>query len=130
MPKLNITQTAKHVGLSRTSIYRHIRSGKITAERDQDGNPMIDLSEIERVYGRDRNTRPKPGHPVQVTAQAAEPVQLADLRTQVDFLKLQLEDAKTERDRLLGIIETQTRMITGTKPEPKPGLFARLFGGK
>lgn len=51
MAKLNLSQAAKVVGKNRVTLWRHINTGKLSAERDQDGNPLVDTSELLRVYG-------------------------------------------------------------------------------
>ncbi|WP_335919109.1 hypothetical protein [Shewanella algae] len=51
MAKLNLSQAALSVGKSRVTLWRHIKSGKLSAERDRDGNPLVDTSELLRVYG-------------------------------------------------------------------------------
>lgn len=51
MAKLNLSQAAKAVGKSRVTLWRHINTGKLSAERDHDGNPLVDTSELLRVYG-------------------------------------------------------------------------------
>lgn len=51
MAKLNLSQAAKVVGKNRVTLWRHINAGKLSAERDRDGNPFIDTSELLRVYG-------------------------------------------------------------------------------
>lgn len=51
MAKLNLSQAAKAVGKNRVTIWRHINSGKLSAEKDRDGNPLVDTSELLRVYG-------------------------------------------------------------------------------
>lgn len=51
MAKLNLSQAAKAVGKNRVTLWRHINTGKLSAERDRDGNPLVDTSELIRVYG-------------------------------------------------------------------------------
>lgn len=51
MAKLNLSQAAKVVGKNRVTLWRHINAGKLSAERDRDGNPLVDTSELLRVYG-------------------------------------------------------------------------------
>jgi len=51
MAKVNISQAAKLTGKNRTTIWRHIHSGKLSIERDRDGLPFVDTSELIRVYG-------------------------------------------------------------------------------
>jgi len=51
MAKLNLSQAAKAVGKNRVTLWRHINTGKLSAERGRDGNPLVDTSELLRVYG-------------------------------------------------------------------------------
>lgn len=49
--KVNKSEAARIVGVTRATLDRHIEKKGITVERDQDGNPKIDTSELIRVYG-------------------------------------------------------------------------------
>ncbi|WP_041508303.1 hypothetical protein [Shewanella sp. cp20] len=51
MAKVNLSKAAALVGKNRTTIWRHVKSGKVSIERDRDGNPLVDTSELIRVYG-------------------------------------------------------------------------------
>ena len=52
MAKHTVTEAAKLAGCSRSYFYKkYIRSGIVSVERDQEGNPLIDTSEILRVSG-------------------------------------------------------------------------------
>jgi hypothetical protein len=51
MAKVNLSQAAKLTGKNRTTIWRHIHSGKLSIERNRDGLPFVDTSELIRVYG-------------------------------------------------------------------------------
>lgn len=51
MAKVNLSQAAKLTGKNRTTIWRHIHSGKLSIDRDRDGLPFVDTSELIRVYG-------------------------------------------------------------------------------
>ena len=57
MTSLSIRDAAKQAGVSRSAIFRAIRSGKISAPRKENGDYAIDVSELFRVdsSGR-RNT--------------------------------------------------------------------------
>lgn len=48
--KLNHSQAAKAVGISRKTLYAHVEKGKVSQEKDGDNNPVYDLSELMRVY--------------------------------------------------------------------------------
>jgi len=52
MPKHSISEAARLAGVSRSHFYKKfIRPGKISVERDNYGNPVIDTAEIMRVFG-------------------------------------------------------------------------------
>jgi hypothetical protein len=51
---LNLSQAAKAVGITRRTLYNHVRSGKVTISRDMKNNPSVDVSELIRVYGNVR----------------------------------------------------------------------------
>ena len=53
--KYTVIQAAKITGKSRQTIYRHIDSKPISVTQDDDGNQLIDASELIRVYGNDIN---------------------------------------------------------------------------
>jgi hypothetical protein len=48
--KLYLAQIPKHFMVSRGTIYRDIRQGKLSAEDNGKGRTVVDLSELERVY--------------------------------------------------------------------------------
>ena len=52
MPKLNISQAARAVGVARITIQRHLKQGKLSFDTtDRQGHKLIDTSELTRVYG-------------------------------------------------------------------------------
>lgn len=56
MPELNLSQAARLYGKSRMTIHRHCRSGRITSRLSDDGQRLIDLSELIRAYGESPNS--------------------------------------------------------------------------
>ena len=53
--KYTIAESAKIVGSTRQTIYRHIESKPITIEKDDNGNQLIEASELLRIYGNSIN---------------------------------------------------------------------------
>ncbi len=49
--KVTISKAADMVGVTRATLYRHIDKKGISVEKDDDGNPKIDVAELIRVYG-------------------------------------------------------------------------------
>jgi hypothetical protein len=51
MPNVSISQAAKLAGISRTHLYRaYINKGKISLSKDHQGKPLIEVSELMRVF--------------------------------------------------------------------------------
>jgi hypothetical protein len=51
MPKVSLSEAARLTGKARVTIHRHIDKGKLTKEIDGTGSPVLDVAELERVYG-------------------------------------------------------------------------------
>ena len=51
MPKFTVAELAKKYGIARTSIYDRMKNGSISYEIDDKNRKVIDLSEMQRVYG-------------------------------------------------------------------------------
>lgn len=56
MPELNLSQAARLYGKSRMTLHRHCRSGRVTSRVSDDGQRLIDLSELIRAYGEPPNS--------------------------------------------------------------------------
>ena len=57
MGLVSITEAAKLVGKARTTLYRAVASGRISATINATGETVIDIAELVRVYGELHNTR-------------------------------------------------------------------------
>ena len=55
MPELNLSQAARLYGKSRMTLHRHCSSGRVTSRLSDDGQRLIDLSELIRAYGEPPN---------------------------------------------------------------------------
>ena len=51
MLQVTISEAARTVGVARSTIYDHLKSGKLSAIRTSTGERRIDTSELARVYG-------------------------------------------------------------------------------
>jgi len=51
MTQFNITQAAKVAGVSRVTVQRHIKQGKLSCELNEQGRKLIGVAELIRVYG-------------------------------------------------------------------------------
>jgi hypothetical protein len=50
---VNISKASQLAGISRTNLYKnYIRKGKLTVSHDERNRPMVDTSELLRVFGK------------------------------------------------------------------------------
>jgi hypothetical protein len=120
---------AKATGLSKSSIHRAIKSGAISAARCDDGSYKIEPAELHRVYAPvPLEPFPEPSMIQEATpsvamerldgtrelaiANARLEAELNGLRDIVRLHREQVDDLRTERDRLLGQVEASQRLLT------------------
>ena len=135
--KLNITDASKAIGKPRSTLYRHINKGKVSAEEDGEGNTVIDVSELQRVYGALDLGATGDDTLQNVALQQSATVQ-SDAETEV--LRLKLEYAERERDtekerreraeheveRLLSIVEFHARQLAAPQKAPEEPQAAQV----
>ena len=120
-------QAAKAVGMSKTSILRSIKTGRISAGRDEFGQWAIEPCELHRVYppltddtatGNGTEERGVTGGETAL-AEANTRATLAEARLS-DF-KTMLEDIREQRDRWQQQAERVAALaITDQRKEPAP----------
>lgn len=130
--KYTVNEAAKIVGATRQTIYRHIESKPISVEKDENGNQLIDASELLRVYGDKLDfeavneddsdndvtldVTPRNNPPVTVTEDKIELVKLQgeidklqEIRNRTEdenaYLKQLLEEEKAERKKANNLLE-------------------------
>ncbi|WP_375291256.1 helix-turn-helix domain-containing protein [Lelliottia sp. RWM.1] len=101
MASHSVTEAAKLAGVTRRTIYRHIKAGKLSASVTSSDNTVIETSELLRVYGVLSQPEPEvvstgshENQPEYVTLLLAEMSQLREqistLTSKVDELQGQL----------------------------------------
>lgn len=150
MPKFPISDAAVRAGVERTTLYRKLHKGDISAEIDAHGIKVIDAAELLRVYPEARvidapATPPQQMPPVEkqqnATADATgllmREVEIRDERIQemkhrIDLLEADKADLRNERDRLIKVIEEQSTSVklltAGDKADEKTGKRSWFFG--
>jgi len=138
--RLNLTQAAKAAGVTRRTLYNHINQGKVTASRDEKNNPVIDVSELIRVYGNvnlpvkkfptvsQRENIQKNFTPDALETLRAE---LADLRQAVTMMlddKTAREDERRRGEEERRQLQEEVRRLgEELKHERNRGIWSRLF---
>ena len=144
MSKLTLTEAVAVIPVSESTLRRDLKSGKVSFETDAKGRKQIDVSELTRVYG------------VLNTGEASEPVNditenpsmngndtptlpfltendtgrvIALLEGQVQHLKAQLADEKSEKAELLTLannLQKQNEVLMLPPPREKHRWGQRL----
>lgn len=113
MAKVGAQRAADLTGRSKSTIQRAMNAGKLSFEVDRNGRRVIDVSELDRAFGLlPQGVSAGAVNPVSDEAVEAELKRTADLlemermkmrvkmlEEQVDAMKEQLEDTKTQRDQ-------------------------------
>ena len=105
LTKLTQAQAARAARVSRTSIWRAVREGRLSAERLDDGSLRLDASELLRVYPRADLDRRIDGELRALTAH------LDELKRDKERLVRELDDAAGERRQLLSMLEAKDRLL-------------------
>lgn len=143
MAKISISEAARLTGKNRSTLHRHIKAGKLSKHFDQDNNPVLDTSELSRVYPSFKI----PGAKQQATTvlrnsgmqQVAIPQKPENATVEIALLKLKLQyaeektameesrrreaeqrerETKEEVNRLLSVVEKQTYLLAAA-PTPE-----------
>jgi excisionase family DNA binding protein len=145
LTKLTQAQAARAAGVSRTTIWRAIKDGQLSYEREDGRNVLIDASELLRVYPhadlqradeRSVNDVPNAREHEDMHARSGEIRALRDLvdelRADKGRLQSELDRASDERRKLLEMVETKDRLLTDQRQKPahSPTLWARLWRRK
>jgi chromosome segregation ATPase len=135
MPKVSISEAARMAGKSRITIHRHIEKGLVSKEIDETGSPVIDVSELERVYGSLRHDTASEGvsrepHATDETSNDSSLLQgeIENLRERLSLvtnerererqtLRETITDLREDRDRWRAQAERATRLLTDQRPE-------------
>jgi hypothetical protein len=90
----SLATAAAACGVNKSTILRAIKNGKISATKDEHGQWQIQPVELHRTY------RPytEAGSVAPQDATAVLEAQLAGLKEVADLLRVQLEDAREDRD--------------------------------
>ena len=126
---ITIQEIQKQWGISRATVYKHIKAGKLSRLP----NGQVDLAEVLRVYGEpSKNTgRDKQA----IGGDNSDTHENRMLLEKIAFLELQLVKAEEREEWLRGQVETAQETIqllehkkAATPQQTKKSLFGRLIG--
>ena len=138
-----VTEAAKLAGVTRRTIYRYIKQGKLSTVVTGSDSSQIETSELLRVFGNlshpeesKVSTGSQVEEPEYVTRLMAEMSQLRDLvqrqqllledKLETDRLREQMTGLQNERDEATQELE---KLRAELEAERGKGFWKRLFGG-
>ena len=133
MSKITLCEAVKIIPVSESTLRRHLRTGKVSSEKDRNGRNLFDTAELVRVYGDLKlNGNPPLSSETVNTSQMTDndtPKIVALLEGQVADLKAQLDTATTENTQLLDLatrLQKQNEILMIPPPKPKRRFFRWL----
>ena len=129
--KFTLAQAAIETGKDRSTLFRAIKKGKLSAEKQDDGSYLIDSSEIYRVYPQKQNDSANTQGAHIAMQQSAHGALVDALREKIELLKDQVDREREQADHW----RNQATMLLTHQPEQKPDseqpkslLWQKLFG--
>lgn len=140
--KITLGQAAQLYNVSKSTLSRDLKKGKLSAEKDDEGAWQIDQAELARHY-KPRNSETSAA--TSVTEQSGTPEKHprnSALEREVELLREMLDEVKADRDswrEQSGKWEQQAQQLllmaptkkadTEATSEPRKGFWSRFFFG-
>ena len=147
--QFTVRDAANKVGVTRQTLFKYIRQGKLSATLSREGQKQIDVSELIRVFGElqpdtgtnsdRRDSRTLSSKSPATSTTVALQIELERMKSMLEFKQAELALAKEriaelkdreaqvkerereaidERNRLIGVIEQQGRLLAAPTPAP------------
>ena len=126
--KMSLNQAAKTCGRAKSTVLDAIKSGRLSAPKDNKGRYEIDASELHRVFpfkateqsetASDRTLEPK-------STTQENHNDTRGLEREVELLREMLEKSETNADHWRKMAERQQALLEDKRPK---GFFKRLLG--
>jgi excisionase family DNA binding protein len=125
MSTLRLSEAAEQVGVSKSTLFRAVRAGRLSATRTDDGLFLIDAAELFRVYpakgqagAETRVAEHAVVHHATVDQMVEIRVRNADLEAQVKALREMLDEARKHGDAWRE--QAQRLALAAPKPADTP----------
>jgi excisionase family DNA binding protein len=133
--KLTTQQAAERLGKSRTAVWRAIKNGRLSADRTDAKDFLIDSAELERYASTLAAPMVTPNEAAQQTVTSAEPnrtmedrIELATLRERTAQQEKRIADLEADREKWRGMAENATRLLTDQREQARRPWWRRLWG--
>lgn len=140
--QLSVSDAAAHVGVTRQTIFKQIKSGKLSATKNRRGHLQVNIVELMRVYGDLQSPEQvaqsrfhKRQHVESATTTTTQlqleleraklqierrDFELEQLRSRLDEMRERERTVTEERLRLFGIIERQSLLLSAPQQDRFP----------
>ena len=127
----SVQEAAKLVGKDRKTIYRHIKNGRLSCGKDDNGNSAIETTELIRVYGAFKNqlqthVRQKAGKSPHAETENAAALVLTELVGQMRQLREENKGLSRSLDELRKELDTIPRLENKTS-QKATGYMGRVW---
>ena len=121
---LSLSEAAIAAGIAKSTIWRAVKAGRVSAIRTAMGTYQVDPAELFRVFSAmPKNVEMKqPALAMETGAVAALEGQISALREVRSLLKEQLEDIRKDRDAWRIQAESNQRLLVDARPRRR-GFF-------
>lgn len=127
MARISINKASQDFNISRNTLYKHIKQGKIT----KDANGKLDTIDLVRLYGTHVSTQQESttvdtkNDQVKINNEQFLLQKIDQLQHQVELLEKQLEYVKANETWLKQQLDQK---LIEHKSSEKKGLLGRIFG--
>ena len=122
--RLNISQASRATGVSRGTLYNHIKKGRLSVEKGDDGRTYVQVSELQRVFDtlNVEGVSVEQSHGVNApTVDAGQQALVDALRRENELLRNQLDQANIEKLGLLDVLKSQARLLQAPRDDALAG---------
>jgi len=124
---ISLSEAADAAGISRSTMLRAIKKGKISAVKNESGGFEIDLSELYRVWpDAAMNKSTKQNDAPKSSDDASDEATILLLRAQLEAERQLTDELRSDRDAW----REQAQRLALPKPDINVGILSRIFGKK
>ena len=121
---LSLSEAAKTAGVSKSTIWRACKAGRVSFKRTDTGEFQIDAAELHRVFpfhatgGNGKMNHHATG--VAQTEMAILEARIAALKDMAELMREQLEDVRKDRDAWRAQAEANQRLVADARTSSRP----------
>lgn len=97
MAKISLREAVKHFDVSRPTLQKALKSGKVSGQQDEHGHWLIDPSELARVYTPRGSQEPPAAILPQDSSNVAQPIGGKESPPNTELLELKMKLIEAEK---------------------------------